>query len=828
VPLLLAALLAAAPTAADRPAPPATQPAAARPRVYVGVYLNDITKFDQKDGIFDVDVVLWAKWLGDFNQDAIIIANAANVKQTLLGAEADGPWRSVRWAVKGTLRGEFPVHRFPFDHQNVAVVLELPAREGELVPDLVSSGMRERFSVAGWNYDPLFRPRVAEELYRTDLGQIRSEGEPTRVQRVSFGVTMRRPAVAVGLKFFLPLGIIALVALVALFIHPSVAAARASIGVTSLLSCFAFQFSVGGSMPPVSYITLADTVFMIAYAFCMLGLSTTVASHYLHQNKHEETALRLDQRARVLLPLAALVAVLLLSLRSPPERAATPAAPAAPTAATVSSTRDVVRIGTTIKFPLGLTAALYGAQPRAVGDEVPAHLEEVPGVSSDNLRFLAGGRLEVRWRLKPGLKWSDGHPATAGDVAFAHRASPHPNVRDVKVHDDRVVTITWDDRLSEALRPPAIFPRHALEPAFQRGGFAELEKQVRNTAVPGLGPYRVAASSDGQLDRLERNPHYAGAPAVLAKIEFKRFPDGRAAAAAFESGAIDVALPNTLSLEEARALAQRRPDAVTIRTGATHLLLQPDIDHPLLAQHAVRRAILQAIDRDAIRREIHGAAGAVAHLPRPGPLPAGTVTYAYDPAAARAALQAAGAVGAEIPLYFRSLLTERRTAERVAAYLAAVGLKIQMKTTDDLGSLYLKRKHGGLLTFVMRVDDEMRATTIWNLPRAGGRDDLTARHAAFDDATARLVAREAHALFPERRTQLRDSLYAAYSRRLPSLPLLFASERLVADPSLRGWDPGPRGAFGANTARWYFAAPAPAAPAPAAPAPAAPAPAAPR
>ena len=32
------------------------------PRVYVGVYLHDVSSFDQPNGVFDVDVELWAKW----------------------------------------------------------------------------------------------------------------------------------------------------------------------------------------------------------------------------------------------------------------------------------------------------------------------------------------------------------------------------------------------------------------------------------------------------------------------------------------------------------------------------------------------------------------------------------------------------------------------------------------------------------------------------------------------------------------------------------------------------------------------------------------------
>jgi hypothetical protein len=36
------------------------------------------------------------------------------------------------------------------------------------------------------------------------------------------------------------------------------------------------------------------------------------------------------------------------------------------------------------------------------------------------------------------------------------------------------------------------------------------------------------------------------------------------------------------------------------------------------------------------------------------------------------------------------------------------------------------------------------------------------------------------------------------------LPLVFAAERVLADPKLRGWDRGPGVSFGAAMERWWF------------------------
>ncbi|HRI62883.1 MAG TPA: hypothetical protein PK156_01565 [Polyangium sp.] len=56
-------------------------------RIYVGIYLRDVTRFDQKNGAFDADVELWAKWMGEFDKDKLVLTNAAAVEQTFLEKE---------------------------------------------------------------------------------------------------------------------------------------------------------------------------------------------------------------------------------------------------------------------------------------------------------------------------------------------------------------------------------------------------------------------------------------------------------------------------------------------------------------------------------------------------------------------------------------------------------------------------------------------------------------------------------------------------------------------------------------------------------------------
>jgi peptide/nickel transport system substrate-binding protein len=793
---------------------PATALAEPAKRVYAGVYLHDVAKFDQKDGVFDVDLGLWAKWLGDFDASKLSIANAAQVERVTTGEEKDGNWHSTRWRVKGTLRGEFPLQRFPFDNQTLSVLLELPERDGELVPDLAGSGMRERFSITGWLYEPSFVPHVGKETYRSDLGTIANEGHPTSVNRVSFDVTVHRPLVTTATKLFLPLLVILLVALVALFIHPRELEVRASVGVTALLACFAFHFAVADSMPSVAYITLAEVLFLISYLLTAVLLFESVLAYWLETREIERGWKRLDLAALVLFPFAVLVAVLLVWPSASRAKVAPVAAPREPRP---KSAKALLRIGTNaITTPTGGLAArgayLGATRTELDGTRTPVLVTEVPAVTNDSLRFLADGGLEVTWRLRPNLKWSDGTPLTADDLLFALNVSPDHRIVSSEVRSPRDLVVHFNERVAAALESITPFPRHALEAEFKRGGFEAVRTFRRTKVTPTSGPYRVAEFVADDRLTLEANPFYSGAPPSIARIEICRFADDAALVNAFETGAIDMIAPNTVSPEAAQELAKRRPDAVKIRPSDLQLFLHPDPTHPLLSRLDVRRALAMAINRDRLRTEVFGEAASfarVSNVPVPGPLPEGAAAIPFDPVAAKKTLEGAGAGGAKIPLFFGKSGVDREIAGLLVQDAAATGLVLEPKELPSTADLYRKRKHGGLVLASATGDRDADAERFWSLPQVEGKYDRAYRSDAYDDGIATLVDREERALYPERRHQIRDLLFVEYSKRLPAIPLLFLADRLVAVADLDGWEAGSGNKFGITVEQWFFSPRAP-------------------
>lgn len=141
---------------------------------------------------------------------------------------------------------------------------------------------------------------------------------------------------------------------------------------------------------------------------------------------------------------------------------------------------------------------------------------------------------QIRVKLRPDLRWSDGQPLTAADVVFTYNevffnpALPVP-VRDVlRVGKDNALpTVTQRGELEVEFAVPepfapflrslgsAILPAHALRPSLQRQGSDGKPEFLTTWGVDtppqdivGSGPYRLAEYKTSQRVVFDRNPHY--------------------------------------------------------------------------------------------------------------------------------------------------------------------------------------------------------------------------------------------------------------------------------------------------------------------------------
>lgn len=138
----------------------------------------------------------------------------------------------------------------------------------------------------------------------------------------------------------------------------------------------------------------------------------------------------------------------------------------------------------------------------ADGNLIPFLAAEIPTTANGGL--AADGK-SVTWKLKPGVKWSDGEPFSADDVRFtwqyatnpdvaAISASAYAGVTDVEVVDPTTVTVHFSDTTPAWSIPftgvyGMIIPRHVFE-AFSGANAADAPGNLKPV---GTGPYRVAS-----------------------------------------------------------------------------------------------------------------------------------------------------------------------------------------------------------------------------------------------------------------------------------------------------------------------------------------------
>jgi len=245
-----------------------------------------------------------------------------------------------------------------------------------------------------------------------------------------------------------------------------------------------------------------------------------------------------------------------------------------------------------------------------------------------------------RFELRPGVRFSDGTPLTARDVAASLEANRRgwvtrdylQAVESVRAIGEREVEIrTRFPYLALLTRLPwaPVVPREAVERGL--------------SPAPGTGPYRIESWEPGRGYVFTRNPHHDRAVPAFARVVHTVVPDDAARMALVERGEADAA--DHVPLEEVERLSRSPAVRVVSGAGLRVLFLGLRVDRPPLSDPRVREAIDLAVDRGELaRRALGGRAEPATQLVPPSIVgfdPALRLPPP-DPARARALLASAG------------------------------------------------------------------------------------------------------------------------------------------------------------------------------------------
>jgi peptide/nickel transport system substrate-binding protein len=294
------------------------------------------------------------------------------------------------------------------------------------------------------------------------------------------------------------------------------------------------------------------------------------------------------------------------------------------------------------------------------GDYVPELAAELPTLQNGG---ISEDYLTITWKLKPGLKWSDGTPITSDDIKFTWEAVSHPESGGVQTGGFSLIeSIETPDELTAVVQYKELYAaypgqfRWGVIPRHAAGEPAEMSRWAWNRNPVATGPFIVDEWVAGDHITLKPNPYYReeGKP-YLDRIIFRVVPayDSQLAFMKQEDAHVQ------LWPGEAKRIWDQMMGGVAeqqLVPGIWNMAMDfnlskpfdddpgPEPPHPSLGDLRVRQAIAHGIDYDYIIYEV--MEGDVS--PSYSPFEYGWYKcemeqpYPYDPDKAMALLEEAG------------------------------------------------------------------------------------------------------------------------------------------------------------------------------------------
>jgi peptide/nickel transport system substrate-binding protein len=402
------------------------------------------------------------------------------------------------------------------------------------------------------------------------------------------------------------------------------------------------------------------------------------------------------------------------------------------------------------------------------------------------------------FRLKHGIRFSDGSPLTARDVAYTLDSIRTGAVASFKKGDlDRIASVT-----STSAEERVITLREPFPPILSALNLGIVPEGCRPGDPPvGAGPYRLKSWVHGLWLVFEQNP-YAEVPPASPSVAFKVIPDPVVRSLEMRRGSVDLVVndlpPDTLEYFKEHGYPIHRTP------GASYAYVGMNCTRPPLDKPDVRRGLALALNRGALIRFVlqgfaRPATGLLcpehwAYDPAGGPLP-------YDPVAAERLLDAAGLMRGRGGVRFAlDYMTSENKVSRLIAVAAAqdwakIGVAVSVRSLE-WGTFYGDVKRGDFdcfgLTWVGVTDPDgfrLRFSSAAFSPDGLNRG----RYASLE--VDRLVDAGARETDSKRREALYEQVQRVLAKDAPYISLWWPDSVCVTQKDVTGVSLPPDGNF---------------------------------
>jgi peptide/nickel transport system substrate-binding protein len=256
--------------------------------------------------------------------------------------------------------------------------------------------------------------------------------------------------------------------------------------------------------------------------------------------------------------------------------------------------------------------------------EFDCSLKRNPGLATAFTWSEDGKTLSMT--LRDDIKWSDGKPVTAEDIAFTYDLIGDPKVASPRsdmvgkmapdgrpkiidpTHIEWHFTSAYDRDTQGAHANFTLVPKHALE-GVDRATLRGADFGTDPKKFLSSGPFKLSAYEPNQKIVLEPNESYTG-PADrkphLQRVIMRIIPDYNTRLLELEKGTVDML--DAVRVQDADKLKKEHPEIKIYRAGSRKMdYVGWNITNPLFADKNVRRALAAAVDVPDMMKKVLGS-----------------------------------------------------------------------------------------------------------------------------------------------------------------------------------------------------------------------------
>ncbi len=489
---------------------------------------------------------------------------------------------------------------------------------------------------------------------------------------------------------------------------------------------------------------------------------------------------------------------------------------------------------------------------------------DVPTLDNGQAVMVGDGadqHLETTFHIRQEAKYSDGTPVTADDVIFTWKLTLNPvwgaaagndisvKYSDVAKLDTHTVVFKMlsenqakargmSDQKGPVLSPLYYFGLadgiYPIYPSKRFGSLVDfdpenspkardLQASIYSRAPIGSGPYTLESWDPGvQITFKARKDYYRGTPAI-DNIVIRGFEASKETLLAqLQAGDLHTIGSETLDVSDVDAVNAIPGVKAYVKSGTTIEHIDFNLENPILADKAVRKAIAYGLDRQELVNRVLAGQSAISDslVPPISPLfNPDTTKYAFNPDTAKQLLDGAGWApgsdgirvksGQRLSLKYQSTTAgiRKKTMPLVKDQLARIGVEVnidQVPAQTYFGSTGPLRRGTlelGEYASVGTLDSGIDYVTLYGskfVPTEannfGGQNFPRIKNSSVDS----LINVQANTLVPSTRKSAMDSLQLLLAEELPTMPLYFRPNVTAASNRVANWKPE----FAANGYTW--------------------------